>query len=600
MAKAEFPPIDGLPMQEWTERAVRWGVEPTYHDVRGRRHDAGEDALRRIVTALGEAGDSPSPVAVAAGQPHEAYQGDGRRGWLLAVQLYAVRSRRNWGHGDFTDLGLLMQLVADLGGAGIGLNPLHALFHDRADGSPYSPSSRLFLNPLYIDVEAIEEFDIANAAGLAADVQRLRAAPLVDYPAVARLKSVALQAAHRAFIAKATHARRRDLEDYRRERGAMLGRFAAFETLRAHHPSPWRQWPEQWRRASEETVRQLRDRHPEEMAFHEFVQWIAERQLQKCRDIARRQGLSIGLYLDTAVGVDAGGADAWIDQGAFLNGLSIGAPPDQFNPAGQDWGITAYNPHRLVAGNFEPFRQMLRAAMRHAGAIRIDHVLGLMRLFVVPRELPADQGVYLRMPFEALLAVLVEESHRWRCVIIGEDLGTVPDGFRATLSAWGVWSYLVMMFERRWDGSFRPSADYPERAIATLNTHDLPTFEGWMSGHDLATKRAIDVDPGETDDERSNARNALIDAVGATDGRREIGFEDVVAFLAATPTRLVCLAVEDILGLKDQVNVPGTVHQHPNWRRRWPIPLEDLAGDQRLHRVAEILAEAGRGKAPSA
>ena len=204
-----------------------------------------------------------------------------------------------------------------------------------------------------------------------------------------------------------------------------------------------------------------------------------------------------------------GGADAWMGQGAMLGGLSVGAPPDQFNPAGQDWGLTAYNPHRLAASQFGPFRQMLRAAMRYAGAVRLDHVLGLMRLFVIPRGMPAHQGAYLRLPFTDLLAVVAEESRFWNCIVIGEDLGTVPENFRATLGAWGVWSYLVMLFERNWGGSFKPPTDYPDRAIATFNTHDLPTFAGWMGGHDLQTKRAIGVDPGESDDERQGSRAAL-------------------------------------------------------------------------------------------
>ena len=313
---------------------------------------------------------------------------------MLAVQLYGVRSRRNWGHGDFSDLAALLDIVADLGGAGIGLNPLHAQFYDRpgCSGSPYSPNSRLFLNPLYIDVEAIEEFDRAHAVGRSPDIARLRDAELVDYPAVATLKIAALRAAYRSFAANGSDERRADFAAYRAERGRPLECFAAFETLRQKHSGAWPEWPEEWRQPSDDALRRLRESHPDELGFHEFLQWNAERQLERCRDIARRRGLSIGLYLDTAVGVDAGGADAWMDQDVVLRGLSVGAPPDQFNPAGQDWGLTAYNPHGLVARRFEPFRQMLRAAMRHAGAVRIDHVLGLMRLYVIPHGLGPAKG----------------------------------------------------------------------------------------------------------------------------------------------------------------------------------------------------------------
>jgi len=587
-------------MELLQETAARWGVEPSYFDVQGQRHEVDDATLARIVEALAGTGDPPAALGGQVPSPRLAHQGDGRRGWILAVQLYGVRSQRNWGHGDFGDLAALLDVVADLGGAGIGLNPLHAQFYDRAgSGSPYSPSSRLFLNPLYINLGAVDEFDANAAPSLVADLDRLRDASLIDYPAIARVKLAALRAAYRAFVATGNQVRRRDFEEYRQARGLALEQFAAFETLRGRLPGAWWDWPEQWRAPSDEALRHLRQHDPDELGFHEFLQWNAERQLQTCRDVARRRGLSIGLYLDTAIGVDPAGADAWMNQAAVLHGMSVGAPPDPFNLAGQDWGLTTYNPQSLVANKFEPFRQMLRATMRYAGAIRLDHVLGLMRIFVIPHGASAGQGVYLRMPFEFMLDVVAEESGRWRCITIGEDLGTVPDGFRATLSAWGLWSYRVMLFERTGDGAFRRPADYPERAIATLNTHDLPTFAGWMSGHDLAAKRAIGVDPGETDAERQHSRTALTAAVTAATGHQQIGFEDVVAFLAATPTRLVSVAIDDVLGVTDQVNIPGTVDQHPNWRRRWPELLEQVAGDQRLRRIAALLARAGRGSAPA-
>jgi 4-alpha-glucanotransferase len=586
-------------MDRWAELAALWGIETSYLDVQGRRRDADGETLRRIVEALSASGNPPGVVETQAPQAEPAFQGDGHRCWVLAVQLYGVRSRRNWGHGDFSDLAGLLEIVAELGGAGIGLNPLHAQFYDRpgSSGSPYSPNSRLFLNPLYIDVAAIEEFDRGHGESLAAEIARLRENELVDYPAVATLKLTALRAAYRQFAESGSAARRADFETYRAERGRPLACFAAFETLRQQFPGPWWEWPEPWRKPTEDALRRLRESHPGDIGFHEFLQWNAERQLERCRDVARARGLAVGLYLDTAVGVDGAGADAWMDQGVVLRGLSVGAPPDQFNPVGQDWGITAYNPHGLVASRFEPFRQMLRSAMRHAGAVRIDHVLGLMRLYVVPHGLPAGQGAYLRLPFADMLAVVADESRRWNCIAIGEDLGTVPENFRSTLSAWGVWSYLVVMFERNWDGSFRRPAEYPERAIATFNTHDLATFAGWISGHDLKTKRAIGVDPGETDDERHGTRVALDAALTAATGSQQPGFDDVAAFLAATPARLVSIAIEDVLEIADQVNVPGTVTEHPNWQRRWPVLLEELAADQRLRRIAATLARGGRGSA---
>jgi len=584
-----------------TELAARWAIEPSYFDIQGRRRIADEGTIRRIVEALAARGNQPAALREQTRQPELAYQGDGRKCWVLAVQLYGVRSRRNWGHGDFSDLADLLKVIAALGGAGVGLNPLHAQFYDRAtcSGSPYSPNSRLFLNPLYIDLEAVEEFDRGLYVNIAPDIARLRDAELVDYSAVAALKIAALRAAYRSFAANGSRERRQDFATYRQERGRELESFAVFETLRAQYSGAWWEWPEEWRAPTDDALRKIRQSHPDQIGFHEFIQWNAERQLERCRDVARRYGLAIGLYLDTAIGVDAGGADAWMAQGIVLRGLSVGAPPDQFNPAGQNWGLTAYNPHGLAASRFEPFRHMLRSAMRYAGAVRIDHVLGLMRLFVIPHGLPANQGAYVRLPFAEMLAVVAEESRCWSCIVIGEDLGTVPENFRTTLSAWGVWSYLVVLFERNGDGSFRRPEEYPERAIATLNTHDLPTFAGWMNSHDLRTKRAIDVDPGETEDERHHSRVTFCAALAAATGHRDITFEAVAAFLAATPTRLVSVAVEDVLGLQDQVNVPGTIDEHPNWRRRWPLLLEELASDQRLTRIAATFSRAGRGSMPA-
>jgi len=576
-------------MENLSELAARWGVETSYFDVQGNRHEASPEMLRRVTAALQKSQGEPAVYPDTGIHPEQAFQGDGLRVWILAVQLYGVRSARNWGHGDFTDLAALLEIVARLGGAGVGLNPLHALFYDRsATGSPYSPSSRLFINPLYIDVTLAPGFKPRQIESFKAEIERLRNSELVDYLAVARLKRAALHVACRDFFTLRDASAKADFEAFCREGGRELALFAAFETLRGLHPGNWPEWPEEWRVPSHAVVDHLRQNHGGEMAFHEYLQWVADRQLAHCRDVAKHHSMPVGLYLDTAIGVDSAGADAWTAQRAVLQELSVGAPPDQYNPAGQDWGLTAYNPHGLMASHFEPFRRMLRASMRYAGAIRIDHVLGLMRLFVIPRGLGAAEGVYLRCPFFAMLKVIAEESRRFHCVVIGEDLGTVPEGFRNTLQSWGLWSYLVMLFERNWDGSFRRPDEYPAMAIATLNTHDLPTFVGWMSGHDLQHKRSIGVDPGENDDDRHRAREALKGAIGGD------GLEGVVRFLAQTPTRLLSVSIEDILDVRDQINMPGTVNEYPNWRQRWPVSLESLHHEPRLKRIAEVLEECGR------
>jgi 4-alpha-glucanotransferase len=529
--------------------------------------------------------------------PERAYQGRDdapRRSWALAVQLYGVRSRRNWGHGDFTDLAGLIDLAAELGAAGIGLNPLHAVFDDRADeASPYSPNSRLFLNPLYVDVEAIPEFPGLAAAGLKREVEALRDRELIDYGRVAEVKMQAFALAYAVFRGQGNERRQREFERFRRQRGPELARFASFELLRRRLGLPWWDWPAQWRRPDEETLDQLRASDGDAVAYREFVQWIADQQLGACRDKARRLGLPIGLYLDIAVGVRPDGFDAWSGQDFILPTAEIGAPPDPLNTQGQRWGLAGVDPVGLAKRECEPFRGLLRASMRYAGAVRLDHVMGLQRLYLIPNGMRGDQGAYIGFPFEALLAVVSQESVANRCIVIGEDLGTVPENFRETIADWGIWSYQVMLFERARDGGFVAPEHYRENALVTFATHDLPTFAGWTSHHDLVVKRALGLDPGETDDDRTAARAALGRALAAR-GLPRLDFSSVTTFLAATPSRILVVTLEDALGVAEQVNVPGTIAEHPNWRRRLPVFLEDLKRERGLISVQNVMASAGR------
>jgi len=509
------------------------------------------------------------PLLVA---PRAAFAGDFDRCWLLAVQLYSVRSARNWGIGDFTDLEGLIALAAGLGAGGVGLNPLHALFDDRpGDCSPYSPNSRLFLNPLYVDVEKLP--GVSPPAG----ADRLRQGDLVEYPAVAKWKWQALRAAYAKFTDNPAAANRADFEKFRAERGSLLARFACFESLRHKFNKPWWEWPEPWRQPDDNRLAGLRESADgAEIEFIEFVQWVADRQLRDCRDLAAKLGMKVGLYLDVAVGVQSDGFDAWNEQAAISRHLAVGAPPDPLNTAGQNWGLAGFNAAGLVMTSFEPFRDMLRASMRYAGAIRLDHVLGLKRLYLVPHGFAPNNGVYVQMPFEALLAATAQESVAHRCVVIGEDLGTVPEGFREQMADWGIWSYLVMMFERNDRGAFFGLEHYRANALVTLNTHDLSTYAGWRSFGDLKLKRSLGIDPGESDDARWQALTALSDTLrdNGIDGH---GLYAVTGFLARTQSRLLAISLEDILGLLDQPNIPGTVDEHPNWRRRLPVAIGDIA-----------------------
>jgi 4-alpha-glucanotransferase len=589
-------------MDDIAARAAELGIECDYFDARGVQRTVPQETLRRLIAALAPSGrtdDTDAPSIIVA--PDKAYQfaDAAETVWVLAVQLYGVRSHRNWGHGDFTDLLNLVRLVGDCGGAGIGLNPLHALFEDRAEqASPYAPNSRLFLNVLYIDAEAIPEFPGLATSGLAGEIARLRTTTEVDYAGVAAVKTAALRLAYDAFRRNRNPRRRAAFKAFREARGQALAHFAAFEVLRRRFAGPWWEWPAEWQRPDDAAIAKLRKSAPAEIGYHEFIQWIAEEQLSAAQAEARRRKMAVGLYVDIAVGMEPGGAEAWSAQDAIVPQVEVGAPPDLLNTAGQAWGVAAFNPRALEACAFAPFVALLEATMRHAGALRLDHVLGLNRLFLIPFGASPQDGAYVRYPLHALLAAIARTSVHHRCLVIGEDLGTVPAEFRGILAQWGIWSYLVMLFERRDDGSFRLPEDYRRNALVTFSTHDLPTFEGWRTGHDLRVKRGLGLDPGETDAERGRAHWMLGEALAQCGICRDRAwtFGDALRFLARTPSRLLVVQIEDVLGVIDQPNVPGTVREHPNWRRRLPVALEDLPAHAGFQAVADILAQEGRSR----
>jgi len=598
-------------MDRILELATKWNIDTEHYDGLGRHCRVEPAVLAHILEAIGaykKDTDPPHPPQSAAktiisdGAQH-AFQGDPtlpQRSWGIAIQLYGIRSHRNWGHGDFTDLANLIDIASALGAATIGLNPLHALFDDRAqEASPYFPSSRLFLNPLYIDVAAIPEYPANAAAEIRIEIEALQERDIVDYVGVALLKRKTFRGAYLSFRDHGTLDRRAAFDEFRHRRGEALSFYAAFEVLRRKFDKPWWEWPAQWRAPSAQMLQSLQAMHAAELTYFEFVQWIAHEQLAACRDKAERAALPIGLYLDLAVGVRSDGFDAWYNQDLILPTLEIGAPPDQLNTSGQRWGLAGVNPVSLAATGCEPFRQLLRASMRFAGAIRLDHILGLKRLYLIPQSMEANQGAYIHFPFETLLAIAAEESAAAGCIVIGEDLGTVPPGFQDTLARWGIWSFQVLMFQRAADGGFIAPEHYRENALVTFATHDLPTFAGWLSGRDLAVKRGLGLDPGETDHDRANARGALGRAMEWR-GLPKIDCISVTRFLADTPSRLLMVSLEDALGVVEQVNLPGTVDEHPNWRRRLSVPLEELLQSSTLRSVGSVMEAAGRASGEQA
>ena len=541
----------------------------------------------------------------------------GGRTWGIGLQLYALKSGDDWGIGDFDDLGRFAEIAGGLGAGLVGLNPLHALFPaDPNHIGPYSPSSRSFLNILYIDVERVPELaGTPDAQALIASedyrnrLSAVRAAELVDYPAVSALKLPVLEALHATFRAlPETDPRRQAFEAFRRAMGEGLRRHATFEALHEHfyRRDPglwmWRNWPPAFHDPNSPEVQGFVAENAARVDFFEYLQWEADRQLGEAAERGRKAGLSIGFYRDLAVAAHPGGAAAWADSGILVQGANVGAPPDQFNMKGQNWGLSPLSPVGLRESAYASFVAMLRANMRHAGALRIDHVMALQHLFWIPED--GSDGAYVEYPMHEMLRIIALESRRNRCIVIGEDLGTVPEGFRPAMERAGILSYRVLYFERGPDGGFKAPQDYPVESMVTVTTHDLATFKGFWTGHDLDWRRRLDLypDQGAQDKDawdRGVDRWRLLQALSAqglkparypTDEgdqpfSRELG-EAVHRYLARSPGRIAMVQIEDALGEIEQPNLPGTVEQHPNWRRRLGLPLEALADDEGVRALA--------------
>lgn len=553
----------------------------------------------------------------------------GARSWGLTAQLYGLRSARDWGIGDFSDLALLCRQAAPHGAAAIGINPLHALFAaEPRHFSPYSPSSRVWLNYLYLDATAVPGFaEDAAARALApqAAVAAARAAELVDYAAVAAVKRPVLEALFARFraceAAAPDGALAADFRAFRREGGAALADFATFEALHEHFlaaggPFSWHHWPAPLRNPRSAEVAEFARAYAERVAFFQFLQWQADRQLGAAAASGIAGSLAIGLYRDLAVGVSPHGADSWADRELVVPGAAIGAPPDALSGAGQNWGLAPINPLALRRRGFAPLIAALRANMRHAGVLRIDHVMGLQRLYWVPSGSPATSGAYVNYPFADTLRLVALESRRHGCAVIGEDLGTVPEGFRERMQAANVLSYRIFAFERRGDAGFIPPGDYPAVAAASAATHDLATLKGFWLGRDIAWRRRLAIYPDaaaeatETN-ERRRDRYKLLEALSregliaperfgaflSADGTptytNELG-EAILAYLARSRARLTLVQIEDVAGECEQANLPGTTDGHPNWRRRLAARLEDLLAGPDMARIAALVTAARR------
>ncbi len=640
---AQLPPVAALAAdaERWSVpfpgpsvRRMRWrvvteGGQP-YEGEAGSDGGRLEIALRlpagyHRLTVEGHDGETLLVTAPPHCYRPPALADDGRV-WGPALQLYALRSERNWGIGDFTDLGQFVELWAERGAGIIGLNPLHALFpHNPRHASPYSPSSRRQLNILYVDVEAIDDFReceaaqrLVRAADFQARLARLRESERVDYAGVAAAK---LEVAELLYA----HFRERHLapgspraaafRDFQAAGGKALREHATFEALQAHFHARapdvwgWPRWPDEYQDADGAAVRRFAAEQAERVEYYAYLQWQAERQLGQIAERCRGRGLAVGLYLDLAVSVDRAGSDAWTQRACYAQGASVGAPPDEFNPNGQNWGLPPLRPDRLRAERYAFLIDTLRENMRDAGALRIDHVMGLMRLFWIPPGGTAADGAYVHYALDEMLAIVALESQRNRCMVIGEDLGTVAPAMREALARYGILSYRLLYFERGEGGIFSPSGEYPRDALVAVSTHDLATLAGWWSGRDLLLRLELGLFPSREVYEKQLVDRAqervrlmlalqhagllpasvVIEPTGGQALTPELA-EAVHLFVASAPSRVMMVQAEDAIGVVDQANMPGTTDQHPNWMRKLPETLEALAGSERVRSLGAALA----------
>ena len=569
--------------------------------------------------------------------PDRCYQAhalaDGRRVWGIAVQLYSLRSATNWGMGDFRDLRELITLAAPLDCGIIGLNPLHALLPaDPSHISPYSPSSRQFLNVLYIAVTDVPEFAESEAArrhvadtAFQVSLQQLRATRNVDYPRVAAAKFTVLQMLYQHFrtvhLAQNTQ-RAQDFRQYVEERGEPLRLHAIFDALdadlRLQGPQywGWPSWPEEYRDPDSPAVNRFARDRVADVEYFLYLQWLAEGQLASAQQLARASGMSIGLYGDVAVGAHPGGSETWSNRHLYLQSASVGAPPDELALKGQDWGIPPQDPAELRAQEYQPFVVMIRNNMRPVAALRLDHVMTLFRLWWVPRGMTSAHGAYVHYPLADLIAILALESVRNHCIVIGEDLGTVPVEVRKAMEHYDVYHYKVLLFEKNPDGSFKAPSQYVSNALATVTTHDLPTLRGWWEIQDIALRDRLNLYPDETvaqavREARATELREMMTALTAQGLWRRQPHEPLPAYspalaraiqsyLGLSSANVAMIQIEDLIGMTDPVNVPGTDKEHANWQRKVTQNTAEILARHDVRDMLQAMSKARRGENPNA
>ncbi|HUA84792.1 MAG TPA: 4-alpha-glucanotransferase [Bryobacteraceae bacterium] len=513
----------------------------------------------------------------------------------VALSLYGLRSARNWGCGDFTDLRAAIDAFAPAGAAFIALNPLHAIANRQPyNTSPYLPQCSLYRNFIYLDPEKVGNLEMPDS--LRTEIEKLRGSEFVEYEAVARLKLAALQALFPAFLDEGGSP---EFDRYVAREGSHLHDFAVYCALdqKIHRDNPnlwlWTDWPEPYRDPRSPEVARFAQEHSREVLFYEFLQWHIDRQLADVQAYARDKGMSIGLYHDLALATDRFGSDLWANRPFYAAGCRVGAPPDDFSPKGQDWAFPPPSREAHRRDGYRLFAQSIRNNARHGGALRIDHVMRFFRLYWIPDQMEAADGAYVRDYAEDLLGVLALESARGKFIVIGEDLGTVTGEVRHALAQAGLLSYRVLWFERNPDGSFRKPEEYPAQAAASSTTHDLPTLAGFFASRDIHARRAAGLIEEAEYQRQLAARREEIERL--EQALKDAGFAgDPIGFLLSTPSAVAVVNQEDLTGETEQQNLPGSTWQHPNWRRKMKVSVEDLAPLAERFRAA--VARSGRAR----
>jgi 4-alpha-glucanotransferase len=597
---------------------ARWGIDSGYWDVTGAWRTSPEETIDRILETMGATTADPPPpqavtvrldhplpalprgrvwleeggdIPVEGRLPHELppgyhrFEGEGgesfslivspgrcplpdAQSWGFATQLYSARSERSWGMGDLGDLRRLASWSSKLGAGLVVVNPLHATAPVLPqEPSPYFAGSRCFLNPLYLAVEEVPgASELADVETLAAQGRALNHERLVDRDRVWAAKERALAAVYASWSERGLPD---EFARFRRSRGDVLEGFATYAALSELHGARWVEWPDQYKHPASQATKAFAT-SPEgasRVTFHAWLQWLLDSQLADAARAFRFE--DVGVVADLAVGVDGAGADGWLFQDEFASGMSVGAPPDEFNTMGQNWALLPFDPWRLRSGGYRPWIESLRAAMRHAGGIRIDHVMGLFRLFWIPEDSEPAGGAYVRYPHHDLLNILALEAYRAGATVVGEDLGTVEDAVRADLAERDVLSYRVWWFEPDSPGA------WPRKALGAVTTHDLPTVAGVFDDSDVEAQRRLGMNPNEESSRK--LRDRLLDRTGcdASSNTEEV-IERAYADLSNAPCLLLAASLEDALAVPDRPNMPGTVDEWPNWRLGLPFSLEEI------------------------